>query len=273
MSIPHLEYPLAADEGITRVMQWGLTGPSTLLLHGLGSHAGIFRALAPLLAAAGRRVLAVDLPGPGLSSKGARFEYDLAGHVRWLGALSDGLLAASGESTLDLVGSSLGGLWAAGFATTHPDRIRSLALIGAIGLQPLAPERRRFTADYLGHMEREAVAERLRHAVAAPAAIPEALIEECFHMNNSPGAAAAFAAIGRYYLGRINEDLQLDRLASRAPAFPVRLLWGVEDTVVPLATARAAAARIPACTLHLIEAAGHIPHWERPLEVVRALGG
>jgi pyruvate dehydrogenase E2 component (dihydrolipoamide acetyltransferase) len=270
MSSSVLEYPLRAAGTLVRVMQWGLGGRSLLMLHGLGSHAGIWRAVGPRLAEAGHRVLAVDLPGHGLTSKGATFDYSLAGHVSWLEALCEALLEGQPENALDLVGSSLGGLWAAGFAARHPERIRSLTLVGSIGLAPLTLERRRWTAGYLEHMDRASVAARLRNAVLEPTVIEEALIEEGYRMNNSPGAAESFAALGRYYLERINEDVQLEPLAARAMRSPLLLLWGAGDTIVPSEVARAAAARVAGSALSLIEA-GHIPHLERPAEFVAVL--
>lgn len=253
-----------------RAVQWGREGPIVLMLHGLGSQAGIWRAVGPALAARGARAIAVDLPGHGLTSKGADFDYTLEGHARWLEALVDAFAGAPGAA-VHLVGSSLGGLWAAGFATRRPDRIRSLALIGSIGLAPLAPERCRWTADYLRRMDRESVASRLRQAVEDPGVVDETLIEEGYRMNNSPGAAAAFAALARYYLERLNGDLQLERLAARAASWPVLLIWGAEDRIVPSTQARAAAARIPASTLLLLAGAGHIPHLERPEAVTAGL--
>ncbi|HLW23207.1 MAG TPA: alpha/beta fold hydrolase [Steroidobacteraceae bacterium] len=271
MSAPLLEYPVRAVGTVTRVMQWGMEGPLVLLLHGLGSHAGVWRAVAARLAQHDRRVVAVDLPGHGLTTKGSAFDYGLDGHVHWLDALLDALLEPGGEGAVHLVGSSLGGLWAAGFATQRPRRIRTLTLIGALGLAPLELERRRWTASYLERMDRSSVASRLRNAVLDPRIIEEALIEEGFRMNNSPGAADAFAALGRYYLGRINEDVQLERLAARAAPWPLLLLWGAADSIVPADAARNAAARIPGSTLRLLEGAGHIPHLECPGQVVTAL--
>jgi pyruvate dehydrogenase E2 component (dihydrolipoamide acetyltransferase) len=248
-------------------VQWGLAGRPVLFLHGLGSHAEVWAGVAALLSADGFLCLAVDLPGHGLSTKGGDFAFDLQGHVRWLSALADALEL----DRFDLVASSLGGLWAAGFATRFARRVRSLALIGAVGLEPLAPERRQWTADYLGRMDRASIAERLRRAVADPAVIDEHFIEETFRMNNSPGASESFAALAAYYRACINDDWQLPRLVRRDPAFAVLLVWGREDATVSYAGACEAAARIPGCTLCTLEATRHIPQIERPAAVHAAM--
>lgn len=262
-----IQYPLEAAGTTVRVLQWGSAGPAVLFVHGLGSHAGVWSKVAPHLAAQGRRCYAVDLPGHGLSSKGAQFTFTLDGHVRWLAAVMDAL----GECRMHLIASSLGGLWAAGFADRFPGRLDSLTLVGAVGLEPLAAERRRWTADYLGHMDRESIATRLRRAVADQNTIEECFIEETYRMNNSAGAAESFAALGRYYLARINDDVQLDRLIERAPKPRLLLIWGRDDVTVAYAGAAAAAARIPGCTLLALHSTRHVPQLERPAEVRWAL--
>jgi 2-hydroxy-6-oxonona-2,4-dienedioate hydrolase len=262
-----LQYPLGAVGTVARVLQWGDRGPAAVFLHGLGSHAEVWSAVAPSLAKQGRRCLALDLPGHGLSSKGANFPYTLEGHVAWLSACVD----AIDEDDVDLIASSLGGLWAAAFACRLPERVRSLTLIGAVGLEPLAEERRRATSNYLKRMDRDSVAGRLRRAVADPDVIEEHFIEEAFRMNNSPGAAAAFEALGNYYLEHINDDVQLEHLAAGAGRYRVLLIWGREDVIVPYATACTAAQRIPGSTLVTLDAVRHIPHLERPWAVNDAL--
>jgi 2-hydroxy-6-oxonona-2,4-dienedioate hydrolase len=262
-----IQYPLCAAGITTRVVQWGASGPPVVFLHGLGSHAEVWSAVAPALAAEGRRCLALDLPGHGLSSKGAEFSYDLDGHVAWLETAADAL----GETEFHLVASSLGGLWAAGFAGRFPRRISSLTLVGAVGLEPLAPERRRWTADYLGRMDKSSIADRLHRAVADSAVIESSFIEETYRMNNSAGAAEAFARIGRYYLEHINDDVQLDRLAEAGLGRRVLLLWGKEDATVAYSGAVAAARRLAECTLFALEGTRHVPHLERPAAVRWAL--
>jgi len=187
--------------------------------------------------------------------------------VAWLEALIDEL----NEPRIDIVASSLGGLWAAGFFTRCPSRVRRAALIGAIGLQSLSDERRRWTADNLSRMDRVSIAERFRRAVLDPGCVPEEFIEEAFRMNNSTGAREAFVAIAHYYLERINDDLQLEALQNRMPQRPLLLIWGREDATVPYAATREAAAVIPDCALLSLDHTRHVPQLERPAAVRWAL--
>jgi pyruvate dehydrogenase E2 component (dihydrolipoamide acetyltransferase) len=262
-----IQYPLDAAGVTTRVVQWGASGAPVVFPHGLGSHAEVWSAVAPTLAAQGRRCVALDLPGHGLSGKGAGFSYDLEGHAAWLEAAADAL----GESEFHLVASSLGGLWAAGFAVRFPRRIASLTLVGAVGLERLTPERLQWTSDYLGRMDRSSIADRLRRAVADPGVIDASFIEETYRMNNSAGAAEAFARLGRYYLDQLNHDVQLERLAKSALGSRLLLLWGKDDATVAYSGAVAAARRLPECTLFALERTRHVPHLERPSAVSWAL--
>ena len=256
-SIQYLIHPLGLS---IRAMQWGMSGPSVLLIHGLGSRCEAWEGTASRLAALGLRCIAIDTPGHGLSCKGADFDFSAAGHVRLIEAVCDEL----GEEKVDLVASSLGGLHAAAFAAKKPGRLRTLALIGSVGLAAMTPERRNWTATYLHDMSREGTRSRLQRGVFDPNLFSEAYFEETFRVNNSAGAASSFAAISRYYAGSINDDVQLDALAAVSAHVPTLLLWGKDDPTVTYDVALQAIGRLPGGTLIGIEGTKHMPQIERP---------
>lgn len=260
MAITGIQYPLQPLGVPLRVVQWGLEGEPVLMIHGLGSRAETFEPLGRRLAAEGYRCFALDLPGHGLSYKGPDFDYTAAGHARLLAALQEAL----DVGPLHLVASSLGGLHAAAYAAARPERLKTLTLIGSIGLAAMTEERRAWTATYLQDMSRAAIARRFTFAVADASIFDEAYIEESWRVNVSPGAAESFARIAAYYLGSINEDLQTERLAALGGRLPLLLLWGREDQTVPLAVATEALARIPGATLCSLAGVRHIPHLEKP---------
>lgn len=89
-------------------LTWGApTDPPLLLVHGVTSNAGIWWRVAPALAAAGRRVVAVDMPGHGRASHGPRSPLfadtaaELAAFIRSSGMDVPGLV---------VVGHSWGGM-------------------------------------------------------------------------------------------------------------------------------------------------------------------
>src|SRR5262245_24802423 len=107
-----------------RVLEAG-DGPPLVLVHGSGMAASTWAPLLPHLA--GRRVLAVDLPGFGLSDP-----YDYGGRSLRRHAVAQvrSLLDALGLARADLVGTSLGAMWTLNFAQAHPDRAARVVAVG-----------------------------------------------------------------------------------------------------------------------------------------------
>lgn len=260
MTPPKIQYPISPLDRMIRVVQWGLEGPAVLLLHGLASRAESWSRFAPLLAAQGFRCIAIDTPGHGLSWKGRDFDYTVRGHVPLLEAVLEEL----GERQVDLIGSSLGGIHAAAFAAQMPERLRSLTLVGAIGLKAMTPERCEWTASYLVDMSRTAIAARFARGVFDPSLFDEAYVEEAYRINNSVGAAEAWSAIAAYYRDGINDDVQRENLARLNGTLPILLLWGKDDPTVTYDAGLEAVAAIPGATLVGIAETKHMPQIERP---------
>src|SRR5256885_15514989 len=103
-------------------------GPVLLLVHGIASGSGAWRAVLPLLA---RRatVIAPDLPGHGTSAK-TLGDYSLGSLAS---SLRD-LLIKLGHERATLVGHSLGGGVAMQFAYMFPERTERLVLVSSGGL-------------------------------------------------------------------------------------------------------------------------------------------
>ncbi len=115
--------------------EWGSGGdpgwPVVLLLHGSPGDAGNFDRLGPMLA--GRyRVIAPDLPGFGASSRAVP-DYSILAHARYCFELLDRL----GVERAQVVGFSMGGGVALHMADLAPQRVRSILMLSAIGVQEL----------------------------------------------------------------------------------------------------------------------------------------
>ncbi len=108
-----------------RVLEVG-HGLPTLHVHGGGGLGALWAPLAGALPS--RRHLLVDRPGCGLSDLVPLRGVDLRAHaVSFLASVLDGLEI----DRVDIVASSMGGLWSLWLAIDRPERVRSLALIGA----------------------------------------------------------------------------------------------------------------------------------------------
>src|SRR5262245_35344553 len=102
--------------------------PTVVLGHGAGgSHAAWFQQV-PVLASAGYRVVTWDTRGFGCSTCNTDV-LDVAASVRDLTAVLD----AAGCDRATIVGQSMGGWWASGFAVAQPDRVDALVLANTVG--------------------------------------------------------------------------------------------------------------------------------------------
>jgi pimeloyl-ACP methyl ester carboxylesterase len=113
-------------------------GPAVVIVHGFGSAAAACRpALRPLARRLGARVVALDMPGFGLTERPRRLaDYDAGAVVEALAAALG--LGARGEGLL-LVGHSLGGLVAARLAADPASHVTALALVAPALAPPPAP--------------------------------------------------------------------------------------------------------------------------------------
>ncbi|MCC5927062.1 MAG: alpha/beta hydrolase [Bacteroidetes bacterium] len=117
------------DPGIAYIDQG--SGEQTLILvHGLASNAGFWRYVIPSLSEH-YRVIAVDLPGYGKSSKGD-YPYGMRWYADQLVVLMDEL----GLQQATLVGHSMGGQISMHASLRHPDRVQSLVLAAPAGIEP-----------------------------------------------------------------------------------------------------------------------------------------
>lgn len=261
-----IAYPLRVGGTMTRIVESG-GGPALILVHGFGTRADRWRGNIEGLAAAGRRVVAFDLPGHGFAAKGPGFDYSIGGYARFLGAVLD----AVGIERASVVGASLGGHIAAAFAVNAPARVESLTMVGSTGLGAFGAETRTQMSRMLIDMSREAIRARLQRGLRNAALITDALVEEDYRINNSPGAAEAFAALGGYFGERIDDDLVLAPLAALGTRLPLLLVWGDDDLSVPVKVAEAALPKLPGGRLAVLAGTAHNPYVDKPETFNRVL--
>ena len=105
-------------------------GPPVLLLHGEPTWGFLYRKVIPVLARAGLRAIAPDLPGFGRSDKPAQAaDYTYAAHVAWM----RGLVEALDLRDATLFGQDWGGLIGLRVVTEVPDRFGRV-VVGNTGL-------------------------------------------------------------------------------------------------------------------------------------------
>ncbi|WNG52372.1 alpha/beta fold hydrolase [Archangium minus] len=235
-------------------------GPTVLLVHGLGGTANGFARIFFGLAKRFERVLAVDLPGHGFSPEYCLGPTCVRGQYELLVEYCQKVVG--GPSFV--VGNSLGGALSAQLATEHPELVRALGLVAPAG------------AD-VGH---ELIREVLESMDVRTAEQSRALTRRLFH--KPPMLMMLFAdAVRGIYATPAVRALSADALAKgeylkpeelKRLTMPVLFVWGGSEKLLPHQSLDFFRSSLPAhARLRVVEQFGHIPHVERPDELVSEL--
>jgi pimeloyl-ACP methyl ester carboxylesterase len=255
--------------GTLRVLEGG-EGRTVVLLHGRGHAAPMWFSYLTMLAR-GWRVMAVDLPGFGLSSAPEGPLRTAEEGVRFFTEPVEELLLEQKLGPVVVVGHSLGGLVAVELALRGQVPVERLVLVDAMGLGPeMTPAARLF---FRAGPERVArrLGPKLFHRLLPPPVTPLGQrlgmlgYELLAVPEGRPRAARAFDTlvplVGEVFHRR-------EKLASVRQ--PVLLVWGEKEDTLPVSLAVEAAKRLPEVRL-LRVVAGHSPHLERPEVVLPAI--
>jgi pimeloyl-ACP methyl ester carboxylesterase len=249
----------------TRVLETGPGGVPLVFLHGVGARADRWRRAMRHFAAKGRHCLAFDFPGHGLAGKPADFDYSVAGYA----SFTQELLNTLGIGEVVVVGTSLGGHVAGEVAVRRAPETRALVLVGTMGLLPVGQATLDTLADNVQNRSRAGIAAKLDRLLIDKTLITDGWIDEEFHINNSPGADQAFAALADYFRTRISADTIADALRQLVDEVPTLLVWGAEDVMIPAELAGPAQAALGGkVPLFMIPRTGHAPYLEAAEEFV-----
>jgi pimeloyl-ACP methyl ester carboxylesterase len=254
-------------------------GPPIILAHGMhaGSSSYEFRALAPLLAHGGRRVIAFDFPGCGLSAMP-----DIAyGADLFVDHLLD-LITEFTTEPVTLLGSSLGAAYAIQAAARAPHRIDKLIGICPTGLGGVLdeePDMGRRSLGMLMHApllgesafngvaSNAAIRKFLRTSLYAnPHAVTEDIVDHYHAITHQPGARFVPAALlGGALHCNVARDLPF-------VAAPFLVLWGERASRMnPLSKASEYIRLAKEARLVTFARSGLLPHEEEPEEVAAAV--
>ncbi len=257
--------PEPVFNGTAFIAEAGTENSRTLVLvHGMGDRAANdWEEVMPELAKQ-YHILALDLPGFGRSSKGNNL-YSPAQYAAFIKWVVDNYA----RKPFVLIGHSLGGAIALKYASLYPEQLDRLILVDAAGIlhhvslskELVFPQGRtgfgkgvplpvgelgsivRSVLDNISNDER---ADKLEQALNS-AALRKAML------NGDPKKISGTAMMLDDY-SRVVDEVRI----------PALLIWGENDTVAPLRTARALAGRLPDARLEIIPQTGHSPMLERP---------
>lgn len=228
-------------------------GPVVVFLHGSGNGASghsNFKGNVPALVAAGYRCIVPDLIGYGYSDKPDDVEYPLSFFIECVKQALD----AIGVERYTLVGNSLGGAIALGFALEYPEQVERLVLMAPGGLNDLP--------DYLAmpgmammfglFNSGEAVTpERMKDFfrkafVVDPSCVDDALVAERF-------------AIMKLQNPQPIKTMKVPNMTERLGeiACPTLALWGLNEQMMPDSGILRLAKGMPNCRMVLVPQCGH----------------
>ena len=230
--------------------------PTVVLLHGamssVQSWAGWMHSLATE-----HRIVAIDLPGHGLTGETGARDYSRAGMVTFVHSV----LKSLGEKHVAVVGHSMGGGVAAEYAERYPDEVWALVLIDSAGVHVAGRSdteaaklaRNPVTRAVLPWVMPEwEVARALRKMYGDPLKVTDALVDRICELERFPGNRAGL--IGHYLAP--GDDAAVEAGLS-ALNLPVLIEWGGLDTVQPRAAAEVFRRRIPGAQLIIYPGVGH----------------
>jgi pimeloyl-ACP methyl ester carboxylesterase len=216
-------------------------------------------------AAQERRVIALDLPGFGLTPM-PRDRITISGYGRCVNAVCDKL----DLGRVDMVGNSMGGFVAAEVAIQFPERIDQLILVSAAGIAsadvaktPILTIGRVLSAIATHTTARDrfiASRPKSRHcSLALVARHPSRLKADLAYEGFFKGAAKP--GFGEALRANLDYDFR-DRLPEIRQ--PTLIVWGEEDSIIPVRDAHEFERLIPDSRKVVMKDTGHVPMAERP---------
>lgn len=236
-------------------------GEDTLLLiHGFGGDKNNWLFVQPELAAK-FRVIALDLPGHGGSSKDVSALASLADFAELCGRFVDEI----GCEKVHVVAHSFGGAIAIAFALRYPQRVQSLTLIAPAGI---GIEVNRSYIDGFVKSQRSRDLKRILQLLFAdPAVMTADMVESIIRYKRLDGVALALEALKERFF---DDPAELASLPQHFNELDCRtqILWGEKDHIIPLNNAVAEGLSAP---VKIIPNAGHMPHLEAFKQVATSI--
>lgn len=232
-----------------RVLRAGRGDTTLVFLHGFGESLLAWRLVLDHFPRH-YRILAIDLPGFGLSDKPPG-PYDFPAYERWLGDL----LAQQTRGPVVVVGHSLGGQLAASLALEHPDRVVAAVLIApsGAGISPL------FSDTGIVSPATKWVASAVSYVL--PAHDTAWLRETPAQIAYEPATDSLTGQAARKVLEQFDFAALNDRYHDLRQ--PVLLIWGRQDPTVPFEIGERIAGALP-CRRFVPLLALHRPHQTHP---------
>lgn len=272
------ESRFVSQSGISlAVRTYGVTKPNILFVHGFGATCTTWHSVQQKLSEAGHSSISIDLKGCGLSDKPKDGRYSMRDQA----ALVREFVLSRDLRSLCLVGHSMGGGIALLTVLESSEAIRgrfsSLILVDA-GALPMPPPFfvRPLRIPLLGELLLAVTTPRSRarftlsRIVHDQRTVTSTMLDGYCRGASTSGYNRALLHAARSLIPSDSDDLV--RRYSEITT-PVHLVWGENDSVIPVAFAHKLDSILPNSTLTTVPSCGHIPQEEQPAlfaQIIRA---
>ena len=267
-------YVLLPEQGIrVRVSEIGSGEPLVIVP---GNTGDVFPLASLLAELKGRRILAINRPGGGLSEG---IDHNTVAIRPFAVNTLDTVLEAFKLENVDIVAHSMGAHWSLWLAMDRPKRVRTMTLLGNPGnvmkgkppwfIRLLSkPPFNQLLFKLLMPSDKDKALRPLKtmgHSEETLAQLPEALSHCYYYFRQLPHYRVSSMSLLE------NVAPQLDARQLKAVSQPTMLLLGTNDTFASVETGKSIAAALPHGEFHAINGAGHLPWLESPQECGRLI--
>lgn len=263
----------------TRVLELEGEGPPLVLFHGYADSADTWRPVLDRLGQAGRRALAVDLPGFATASPLAERK-PVLGQLEAFGAAVVRHAAGRAGDRVLVAGNSLGGCLAIllaqradlpllGIVPIAPAGLDLARWIAAVDRAPLLRSLLALPAPVPERVVRDAVGRVYRLLAFSEQAAVERRVVDAFTAHHRDRATVhGYLATARRLVPELEDPFDLERIEC-----PVLLIWGDRDRMVSHTGSRRLVEALPDTEYELLAGCGHCPQVERAPRVAELLLG
>ena len=226
--------------------------PTVVFIHGSGPGASgwsNFKQNTEAFCLAGYRAIIIDIPGYGYTSKPTNAIYSLDFFTQYL----DEFMIHKDINRAVLVGNSLGGAIAVGYALEHPDKVSHLILMATGGIEErevyFATQGIQAMVKYpMGSPEftKKVLGELLKLLVFDPKHVTEQLVNERWKILQMQNP-------------QVLASMQIPNLTDRLPELSVPILWfwGYQDKFCPISGAQTIISQCKDARMNMLSQCGH----------------
>ena len=243
----------------------GGKGETILFVHGFGAEKDRWGTFLPAFSKS-YRLIVPDLPGFGENSRIASAKFDIPSQVRRLSRFVE----AVGLDSFHMVGISMGGYISAYYASEHPEKVKSLCLIDAAGVDSRIPSYmwRQHQKDgkvLFLYRTTDEFNDLMRVLFYRPPWLP----------GRFKDYIAQQGALDYDFREKILREMVeggMNLLESRLPKIQAKtlIIWGANDRIVHVSSVEKFQEGLRNCSTVILEQCGHIPYYEKAEETRRA---